>query len=312
MMGVLVVEGERHFNADDLRPIFPGLQIHASQTVAQGIEVAGQCDVLIALAHNVTDELLAAMPGLGYIASLSTGVDHLWTLKNLKNNVRITNGRGIHGPQMAEMAFLFMIGLSRNYRQMEANQRAHIWQRWAQPVLLGKTVVLIGIGAISEAIAARCQAFGMEVVGVSNARDTAPGFDRVLRRSRLLEAAAMADFLIALVPLEASTYHMIDAQVFAAMKSSSYIINLARGDVIDETAMVNALQIGAISGAGLDVYSVEPLPADHPLWDMPQVMMSPRVGGMSDIYDRQILPVISHNLEAWYAGRLDEMRNIVR
>ena len=150
------------------------------------------------------------------------------------------------------------------------------------------------------------------VVGVSNARAETPGFDRVVPRAKLREAAAEADFLIVLVPLDSSTHHLINAEIFAAMKPTSIIINIARGDVIDEAAMVEALQQKRIGGAGLDVFSVEPLPKDHPLWDMPNVMMSPRVGGMSDIYDRQILPVISHNLVAWRALRAEDLRNIVR
>ena len=309
---MLIVEREDHFKAADLRARFPDLTIHDARSVGEALPHAGDCEVLIALAHEVSDELLAAMPRLRYIAALSTGVDHLWTLKNLRADVRITNGRGIHGPQMAEMAFLYMIGLSRHYRLMEANQRNHVWKRWAQPVLVGKTAIIVGVGAISEAVALRCKAFEMSVVGVSNARTQSPGFDQIVPRARLLEAAAMADFLIVLAPLDETTRHMINAPVFAAMKPSAFVINLARGDVIDEAAMIGALQGGAIAGAGLDVFSVEPLAQDNPLWDMPNVMMSPRVGGMSDIYADQVLPVVAHNVAAFLEGRVTDMRNIVR
>jgi phosphoglycerate dehydrogenase-like enzyme len=311
-LNVLVYEKEGHIRASALREACPGIDIADARTHEDALALAAPCEVLVALAHNVTDELVAAMPKLAYVASLSTGVDHLWSLKNLKADVRITNGRGIHGPQMAEMAFLYMIGLSRDYRRMEANQRAHVWDRWAQPVLVDKTVVLVGIGTISEALAARCKAFGMRVVGVSNARAETPGFDRIVPRAQIREAAADADFLIVLVPLDDTTRHMINADIFAAMKPSAIVINLARGDVIDEPAMIEALRTKRIGGAGLDVFSVEPLPKDHPLWDMPNVMMSPRVGGMSDIYDRQILPVVSHNLIAWRDGRIADLRNIIR
>jgi len=96
------------------------------------------------------------------------------------------------------------------------------------------------------------------------------------------------------------------------MKPTAFIINLARGDVIDEAAMIAALQGGTIAGAGLDVFCVEPLPQDNALWDMPNVMISPRIGGMSDIYADQVLPVVSQNLRAFIEGRETEMRNIVR
>ena len=311
-MKILIVEREDHFKADDLRARFPQLTIHDAKCVAEALPHAGDCEVLIALAHEVSDELLAAMPKLRYVAALSTGVDHLWTCKNLRPDIRITNGRGIHGPQMAEMAFLYMIGLSRDYLRMEANRRNHVWKRWAQPVLVGKTAVIVGVGAISEAVALRCQAFEMRVVGVSNARQESPGFDLIVPRAQLAEAAAQADFMIVLAPLDASTRHMINEAVFAAMKPSAFIINLARGDVIDEAALIRALRDGVIAGAGLDVFSVEPLPQDNPLWDMPNVMMSPRIGGMSDIYADQVLPVVTHNLRAFIEGRETQMRNIVR
>ncbi len=311
-MDVLVYEREAHFEAGKLRAAFPGLTIHDARTHDQALALCAGASVLVALAHEVTDDLVAAMPKLEWIFSLSTGVDHLWTLKSLRAGVRVTNGRGIHGPQMAELAFLFMIGLARDYPRMAANRRERAWRRWPQPVLVGKTAVILGIGTISEEVARRCKAFDMRVVGVSNARTESPGFDLILPRARLPEAAAMADFLVVLVPLDASTRHMIDARVFGAMKETAFLINLARGDVIDEAAMIAALRDGTIAGAGLDVFSVEPPAADNPLWDMPNVMITPRIGGMSDIYADQIFPVVEHNLRALVEGRTGDMRNLVR
>ena len=311
-MEILVVENSGHFKAADLRAAFPGVTIHDPGTPAAAMTCCANSEAIIALAHEIPDELIAAMPRLRWVASLSTGVDHLWTLKSLKPEVRVTNGRGIHGPQMAELAFMYMIGLSRDFNQLRENQKKHVWKRALQPVLVNKTVVMVGVGVISEEIAARCKAFGMKVVGVSNARAQTPGFDLILPRARLAEAAGMADFLIALTPLDDTTRHLIDARIFAAMKPSAFMINIARGGVIDEPAMIAALRDKRIAGAGLDVFAVEPLPDDNPLWDLPNVMMSPRIGGMSDIYADQIYPVIEHNLRAFIAGRPDAMRNIVR
>ena len=122
----------------------------------------------------------------------------------------------------------------------------------------------------------------------------------------------MADFVITLVPLDDTTRHMIDAAALAAMKPAAFLINLARGDVIDEAALIAALQTGRIAGAGLDVFSVEPPKPDNPLWDMPNVMLTPRIGGMSDIYAEQILPVVVHNLRALIENRIGDIRNLVR
>jgi phosphoglycerate dehydrogenase-like enzyme len=260
----------------------------------------------------VSDELVSRMPKLRYLCALSAGTDRLETLGNLKSDVLVTSARGIHGPQMSELAFLSMISLSRDFSRMQRNQHAHRWERWPQRLIFGKTAVIAGIGPIAEELAARCVAFGMRVIGVSDARDTAPNFERLMKRSQLREAAALADFLIVLVPLSAATRHMIDTDVFAAMKPTAILINLARGPVIDELALIRALEAGQIGGAGLDVFETEP-PADgSPLWDMPNVIITPRIGGMSDVYATQVLPLVVHNLDCFARGRLNELKNVVR
>ena len=221
----------------------------------------------------------------------------------------ITSGRGIHGPQMAELAFYYMIGLFRDVRRMMVNQAGHRWERWPQRLVLGKTVVIVGVGAISEELAVRCQAFGMTTIGVSAARTQARGFDRVVPRDALLDMAALADVLVALVPYGAETHHLFGDAVFAAMKPTALFINIARGKVVDEPALVRHLQAGGIDGAGLDVFDVEPPVPDNPLWDMPNVILTPRIGGMSDTYAEQALPLLIDNIGAFLQGR--EMRNMV-
>lgn len=213
---------------------------------------------------------------------------------------------------MSELAFLSMIALSREFPRMQKNQQKHAWERWPQKLIWGKTAVLVGIGPIAEELALRCAAFGLRVIGVSDARKQAPHFETMMSRSRLKEAAALADFLIVLVPLSAQTQHMIDDGVLAAMKPTGILINLARGPVVDEQALTRSLLDGRIGGAALNVFETEPLPADSPLWDMPNVIITPRIGGMSDVYAQQVLPLVVHNLRCFLDGRPAEMKNIVR
>ena len=247
-----------------------------------------------------------------WAGNLTYGTDRLETLTALKPDVLVTSARGIHGPQMSELAFLSMIALSRDFARMQRNQHAHRWERWPQRLIFAKTAVIVGIGPIAEELAARCTAFGMRVIGVSDARDSAPHFERLMKRSQLREAAALADFMILLVPLSAATRHIIDEGVLDTMKPDSILINLARGTVVDEQALIRALRANRIGGAGLDVFETEP-PADgSPLWDMPNVIITPRIGGMSDVYASQLLPLVAHNLHCFTLGRLGEMKNIVR
>jgi phosphoglycerate dehydrogenase-like enzyme len=195
---------------------------------------------------------------------------------------------------------------------MQQNQSWHIWERWRQKLIWGKTAGIIGIGPIAEDLALRCSAFGVRVIGVSDTRSQAANFDKIVPRSRLKEVAAESDFLIVLVPLSAQTHHLIDEAVFNAMKSTGVLINLARGPVVDEKALVRALQDGRIGGAALDVFEAEPLPNESPLWDMPNVIVTPRIGGMSDVYAEQVLPLVVHNVRCYLDGRLTDLRNIVR
>ncbi|MCX7931695.1 MAG: D-2-hydroxyacid dehydrogenase [Rhodovarius sp.] len=308
---VLILEKEAEIYVSHLAPRFPQAGFRAATDAEAAAAIGREAEVLFALAHEVPAGLLAAMPRLRWIQALTTGVDHLLALPNLRPEVLVTNARGIHGPQMSEMAFLHMMSLLRDFPRMLANQRAHRWERWPQRLLLGKTAVLIGIGAISEELAQRCRAFGMRVIGVSDARSEAPGFDLVLPRARLAEAAAEADVLIVLVPLTPATRHMIDRSVLAAMRPEAILINLARGPVVDEQALIEALQEGRIAGAGLDVFETEPLPPDSPLWDMPHVVVTPHVGGMSDVYARQVLPLLEQNLRAYLSGDVAGLRNLV-
>ena len=196
---IVVLEHEADRYVQALSEVFPAVRFQSAHSATEALAVCADAGVLMALAHEVTAPLVAAMSRLRWIQALTTGTDHLAT-RRLPPDTIITSARGIHGPQMAELAFLSMIALSRNFRAMQENQAKQIWERWSQRLLLGKTAVLVGVGAISEEIALRCKAFGMTVLGISAARAEAPGFDAILPRARLAEAAARADFLIVLVP----------------------------------------------------------------------------------------------------------------
>jgi D-2-hydroxyacid dehydrogenase (NADP+) len=287
----------------------PAVTLLAASDLTAAIAAATPASVLIAKAQDVSAALIAAMPKLTWIQALTTGVDSLQALE-MPATVTVTTARGIHGPQMAELALLYMMCLYRDIPRMLLNQRHANWQRWGQRLLLGRTVVIVGVGSISETLAARCKAFGLRVIGITRRREAA-GFDELYPRERLREAAARADFMVLVTPYTSETHHMIDAAVLAAMPKSAYVINIARGRVIDEAALIAALQSGGIAGAALDVFDAEPLPKTSPLWSFDNVIVTPHIGGMSDIYAEQILPLLLHNLRAFLAGDLSAMRNRV-
>ena len=212
---------------------------------------------------------------------------------------------------MSEMAFLHMLNLTRGYPRMLRNQDQRVWERWPQSLLYQKTVGILGIGVIAEELARKCKAFNMTVYGISSTVREVEGIDRFFHREELPKVAAMVDYLIILVPYSSETDKIVNEKVISAMKPTAYLINLARGGVLDENALIEALKAGKIAGAGLDVYNEEPLPENHPFWGMKDVMMTPKLGGMSDIYPEQVMPVLEKNLRHFLDGDHDQMINIV-
>lgn len=308
---VLIKGRDAPFFADRLAQAFPDHRFVIAPDPAEALAKCENADVLVIRTDEIFPELIDRMPRLRFIQALTTGTDHIQALPNLGQEVLLAAARGFHGPQMSELAFIFLLHFARDIRDLFASQAAHRWNRVEQRLLAGSTAVIVGVGAIAEDLARRCEAFGMHVTGVSDGRTSAPHFQSILPRSRLAEAAAIADYLIVLVPHTPATTNLISDAVFRSMKRSAVLINIARGGVVDEDALIEALRAGEIAGAGLDVFRTEPLPESSPLWDMPNVFITSHIGGLADSYGDQVMPLLIENLRAFLAGRLDRMQFIV-
>lgn len=309
---VLIKGRDAAFFAERLAQALPELRVHAAHDPAEALAKCASADILIIRTDEIFAELVDRMPKLRLIQALTTGTDHIQALPNLGKHVTLAAARGFHGPQMSELAFIFMLHFVRDLRDLFATQAAHRWNRVEQSLLAGRTAVIIGVGSIAEDLAHKCKVFGMRTVGVSDGRNEAPHFDAILPRAQMHEAAAQADFLIVLVPHTPATNNLIGASVFDAMKPTGVLINIARGGVVDEDALIAALRAGKIRGAGLDVFKVEPLPKESPLWDMPNVFITSHVGGMADTYGDQVMPLLIENLRAFTAGQPERVRFIVK
>lgn len=297
--------------ADAVRRDFPDLPVHVATSAEEARTFGAACDILVCSATAPSQSLIDAMPALAWMQFLSAGVDALGAI-SFKRQPLITSGRGVHGPQMSELAFMLMLSALRDFPRMLDNQRAHLWQKWPQPLLYEKAIVIVGVGVIGEALAARCKAFGMKVIGVSGGRNAAPGFDEIVSRAKLGEALARADIVVVLAPYTPENHMLIDAAMLARLPPHAVLVNLARGRIVDEAALRACLIAGKIRAAAMDVFAREPLPADDPLWDTPRLTITSHIGGFSDIYTDQMLPIVLENLAAWRAGKPETMRNIVR
>ncbi len=268
-------------------------------------------DALLTFTPMMTAKVLEGADRLKWIQTLGTGVDNLIDQPGLGKDVVLTNVRGIHGPPVSEAAFGTMLALARDLPGAVRAQDERQWRRWPAQLLHNKTVGIFGVGLIAEELAPKCKAFGMRVVGVSSAPREVAGFDRMHGRDELLRVVGDFDFFVLLTPLTAATRNSIDSQVLAAMKPSCFLINLARGGVVDEPALVEALQHNRIAGAALDVFNQEPLPTDHPFWSMQNVLITTHQGGFCDVYIDFALPTVEANMVAFLKGDVAGMINVV-
>jgi len=152
----------------------------------------------------------------------------------------------------------------------------------------------------------------MKVVGITSVERELPGFDAMWGKDELLQVVPELDYLVLLTPHTAQTHHMVDAEVLAAMKPSAFLVNVARGGVVDERALIDALGSGAIAGAGLDVFAEEPLPFGHPFYSMPNVIVTPHMAGFHAGYAAEALPLVEENIRRFMTGDLDHMINVVK
>ena len=272
----------------------------------------GDTEILLCFSPPMADHVVRDAPKLKWIQALGTGVDNIIDLPSLNPEVLVTNIRGIHGPPMSEATLAYMLALTRDVRRVVHAQDKKTWERWPAALLDGKTVGILGVGVIAEHLAPMCKAFNMQVVGISSAPRQAKGFDRMVARNELLKVAKELDYLVVLIPLDKDTRHIVGAELLAAMKPSAYLINMARGGVVDEPALIAALEGGEIAGAGLDVYAKEPLPPDSPLWGTKNLICFPHQGGYSEGYEERAMPTIEGNMRKYLAGDLKSMVNIVK
>jgi D-2-hydroxyacid dehydrogenase (NADP+) len=308
---ILVVDIHAELYRDRLLAEFPDLQFILFHNAAEVACDLSDIDAMIMFGIEIRDHMLRDAPQLKWIQSLATGVDHFLRCPSLRPDVLITSGRGVHGVPMREHVLYHMLAIGHDAKRQVEDQQQHVWQRRLWTTLHGKTAVIAGSGIVGSAIGEMLQALGMYVIGVSRTVRKARGFDEILASDRLREAAARSDYLINILPATPENTTLFDAGLFAAMKSSAYYISAGRGQTVDEAALIAALRERRIAGAAFDVFQTEPLPPESPFWTMPNVFITPHVGGYIVEYEDFIMPLIIGNMRLFLAGRQKEMANIV-
>lgn len=254
----------------------------------------------ILYAWNFPRELLPRAARLRWAQSMGAGVERL-TVPGLPRRVTVTRVAGIFGPWMAEYVLGWCLWLTQRTELFRAQQRERRWRQIDPLRLHGATLCVIGLGDIGLTIARAARGFGMRVMGVSRSGRKVAEAERVHKTRDIRKAVAAADFVALTVPLTDATRGLIGAAELAAMRPTAWLINISRGPVVDEAALLDALQGKRLGGAVLDVFEEEPLPQDHPLWELGNVVITPHISGPST--PGEIAPLFNDNLRRYLRGR---------
>lgn len=305
------IEGEAYFHLLDDVGIADLRIVRATSPEQADAEIV-DADVLYGFPRG---DQLASAPKLRLIQSSSAGVEWIPRVPGLvESDVIVANTRGAHAPSIAEHVFSLLLAFTRDLPQMLDWQRQRYWGRVEAYRTLreikDRTIGLIGYGAIGQAIARRAVAFDMNVLAV----DAYPvqggeGTPDVWPTDRLADLLAQSDVVVVTVPYTPGTHHLIDAAALAQMRPDAYLIAISRGGIVQEDALIAALQDGRIAGAGLDVAETEPLPADSPLWGAPNLIITPHVAGASGPKERRCVEILRENLIRFANG--DPLVNVV-
>lgn len=254
--------------------------------------------------------VLAAAPALRWQHSVSAGVNHILTPTFMERDIILTNSAGVYAIPIAEFVLAFILNHAKQLSSLRLKQVQHQWS-WEVKLqeLNGAKLLIIGAGSIGCAIANRASAFGMRVWGVRRSPQPTPGFERVVGVDEWRELLPEADYVVIATPLTPDTKGMIDAAVLRSMQSSAYLINIARGAVVDEAALLVALKEGWIAGAGLDTFSTEPLPSDSPFWLLPNVFVTPHCSAATNQTIQGIVDLFLDNLTRYRQGQ--PLKNVV-
>lgn len=312
---VHTVEGTHWADTDEIRialeEAVPDLNLRVARTPPESAALIETAE--IALTAFLPSDLLDAAENLSWVQALSAGVDS-YDLETIRErNIVLTNAAGIHAEPITEQVLGYMLMFERRIHRGVRQQYRNVWERYEGGELPGKTLGIIGIGKIGSRVAQYGETFGMEVIGTKRHPDTAPDVvDEAFAPDELFEMVKRSDYVVVACPLTEETRGLLGREELAAMKSSAVLVNIARGEIVDEDALTRVLQQRVIRGAALDVYSDESFPEDSPLWDLSNVVMTPHMAGSTPLKAERIAEIFAANYRAYTNDETEAFTNRVR
>jgi phosphoglycerate dehydrogenase-like enzyme len=244
-------------------------------------------------------EVLQEMPGVDWVQSSWAGVTPL--IEHPRRDYVLTGVKDVFGPQMSEYVLGYLLAHQLKIRRRQEEQRAHNWFRDSSGMLEGKCLGIMGTGSIGQHIAHSASNFGMAVTGLSRSGSPAPGFTDVLPVAKLHEFLEQCDYLVSVLPDTASTECLLDATALAKLPANGYFVNVGRSNVVDDAALIDALQNATLAGAALDVFDQEPIPRDSPLWDTPNLSITAHIAAISQ--PDLVVPIFVDNYRRYAKGQ---------
>jgi phosphoglycerate dehydrogenase-like enzyme len=290
-----------------LKDAHPRVAVRFATTLAEFAAALPEADGAVT-GFGLTPELLASASRLRWLQSMGAGVEGLLTPEIVRSHLIVTATKGPMGVLMAEHVVAMMLALARDFPRFFQDQRDRHWRGYPSergPLLevVGKTMLVLGLGAVGGEVARMCKlGFQMRVLGLARRERSSPHVDRFVERDHLHAALAEADFVALCLPNTPSTRGILDVAALAALKPSAYVINVARAQLVDEAALIAALQGGRLAGAGLDAFAVEPLPAASPLWSLPNVVITPHTSAITDRLGDHFVDFWRENIRRFAAG----------
>lgn len=299
----------------------PGWLVDPLVSLPEGVEVdevrrrlddfLAEAEVIYTPARLPTD-LLDRAPRLRWLQSTAAGADRLIAMGLVGKGVIVTSASGAHATPVGEYVMAVMLMFAKGAPRFVRNQQQARWDSYWPGELYGKTVGIVGLGSIGREVARLAKAFGMQTLGIRRftaTTDGGPSLDVLLPPDGLHQLLAQSDYVVLAVPLTPETTGLIGEAELRTMKPTAYLINVSRGLVVDEGALIRALEERRIAGAGLDVFQREPLPSDSPLWRMENVIVTPHIAGGSGIYNYRVTQIFCENLRRYLAG--EPLLNVV-
>ena len=301
-MKILATRGWEDWEKAEISRAVPNVTFLDPEHDGRLEDLVNQADVFFGF-PTLPLQVIVKSPTLKLIHVPSTGVDRFLTPELKGSPIVLTNSRGVHARPVAEHAVALMLALAYRILEFGRNQTAAVWRGVPIDRLEGKTAGLLGLGAIGQEIARKCKAFDMRVIGLRRNEGKIPDWvDQVFPPQGIDELLRQADFVLCSLPLTQETMHLMDYRRFSAMKPTAFFVNVGRGQVVKDEDLVRVLREGLIRGAGLDVFEVEPLPQDSPLWKMENVIVTPHAAGNAPANRKRVLDILIENLRRLERG----------